>query len=43
MDLIFRDPEGRELTQDEAMDMVIVHVAIDDAANVITVSVKEQG
>ena len=41
--VIFLGPDGRELTQDEAAEMEIIHVVVDDAANLITVTVREQG
>lgn len=41
--VIFIDQDGRELTQDEAAEMEIIHVAVDDAADLITINVKEQG
>lgn len=41
--LIFVDTDGRELTLAEAGEQEIVHVNIDDVAELITVTVKEQG
>lgn len=41
--LIFVGPDGRELTLAEAGEQEIVHVTVDDAASLITVTVREQG
>lgn len=41
--MIILGPDGRELTLAEAGEQEIVHVTVDDAANLITVTVKEQG